>query len=147
MGFYPSGSGEHGRATVLADLQDSTETWDHDGDGERVDPAPTPVVNAIRYVASTTNFEGTDYVAAASEFNAQTHDDALPTGTPTKTEAGARPDYLGYFGFVANDEVTLTFTVVCWFEGTDPEIVNRATTAEYQSVAASLHFEAIKLAD
>ena len=147
MGFYPSGSGEHGRATVLADLQDSTEKWDHDGDDDGVKVDPTDEVNAIRYVASTTNFEGTDYVASQYDLIDENYDDALPTGTPTKAEAGARPDYIGYFGFAANDEVTLTFTVVCWFEGTDPEIVNRAATTEYQSVAASLHFEAIKLAD
>lgn len=145
MGFYPSGTGEHGRATVLADLQDNTETWDHDGDGEGT--SPTAEVNAIRYVASTSNFEGTDYAAADYDLIDENYSNAIPTTPITKAAAGARADYLGYFEFSANSDVTLTLTVVCWFEGTDPEIINRAAATEYQSVAAQLHFEAVKLAD
>lgn len=145
MGFYPSGTGEHGRATVLADLQDSTEKWDHDGDGEKT--SPTPEVNAIRYVASTSNFEGTDYAAADYDLIDENYNTAIPTTPITKEAAGARADYLGYFAFSANSDVTLTLTVVCWFEGTDPEIVNRAASTDYQSVEAQLNFEAVKLSN
>ena len=42
-------------------------------------------------------------------------------------------------------EVTLNYTVVAWFEGTDPEIINRTLEAEYQAVTAYLVFDAVKL--
>lgn len=144
MGFYPSGTGENGRATVLADLQDNG-TWDHDGDG--AEASPTAEVNKIKYVASTSNFAGTDYAAADYDLIDSAYNTALPSTAPTKAQAGARPDYLGYFAFAANSDVTLTLTVVCWFDGNDPEIRNRANETDYQSVAAQLNFEAIKLAD
>ena len=137
--FYPSGSGEHGRATVLADLEDKTATWDHDGDAE------TAAVNAVRYVASTSNYVGTDYSASDYDLIDTNYSTAVPTNNPAKSACATRPDYLGYFAFSANSEVTLTFTCVCWFEGTDPEITPNATN--FQSVISTLCFEAVKLAD
>ncbi len=72
---------------------------------------------------------------------------ALPTaGSPESTSvASARPDYLGKFVFQANTEVSLVYTAVAWFEGTDPTIVNAATV--FDTVTAAMHFEAIPLSD
>ena len=140
MAFYPTAtSGEHGRATVFADLQDGG-TWNHDKDTE------TPEVNKIRYVASSSNFVGTDYAASDYDLINSVYNTQLPEGSViTEAQAQNRPDYLGYFAYAPNQSVNLNLDVVCWFEGTDPEIVNRSTADEYQSVAADLHFEAVKL--
>ena len=58
-----------------------------------------------------------------------------------------RVDCLGVFHRASDTipEVSLTFTVVCWFDGNDPQIINRATLAEYQTVTAKLCFEAVDL--
>lgn len=142
MAFYPTAeSGENGRATVFADLQDGG-TWDHDKNAE------TAAVNKIRYVAGRTNFVGTDYAAGDYDLINSAYNTALPAAsTVTRTNAANRPDYLGYFAYAANTSVKLNLEVVCWFEGTDPEIVNRAEEEEYQSVVASLQFEAVKFAN
>lgn len=65
----------------------------------------------------------------------------------TTAEALAYNNYLGIFPFTANTEVTLSFMCVAWYEGTDPEIQNRATAEEYEKMTAELAFEAINLAD
>ena len=70
---------------------------------------------------------------------------ALPADKTAAATARARNDYLGTFVYKANEIVSLTYTVVCWFEGTDPEIVNRANKNDYQSVTATLEFDAINL--
>ena len=105
------------------------------------------------YVSSTSNFTGTAYVATDYDLVDSEFDDALPieaglTGAPTRAAATTqRADCLGIFGFQESTRVTLSYTAVAWFEGTDDEIVNRATADEYQSVIASLTFDAIKIAD
>lgn len=56
-----------------------------------------------------------------------------------------RPDYLGTFDSSKKDEngaIELNFTVVCWFEGTDPNCV---TTAKFQSVIAHFALESVAL--
>ncbi len=139
MAFYPTGTGEHGRATVFADLQDDG-TWNHDGKDD------TDPVKKIRYISDKDEFEGTDYVASEYDLINSVYNTQLPEGSViTETQAQNRPDYLGYFAYAPNQSVNLNLDVVCWFEGTDPEIVNRSTADEYQSVTADLHFEAVKL--
>lgn len=55
------------------------------------------------------------------------------------------PLYLGYFDKnQAGNIVTLSFTCVAWFEGTDPKIVNNLNTV-YDTMASYLAFETIDL--
>ncbi|MCR5185190.1 MAG: hypothetical protein K6C32_03835 [Bacilli bacterium] len=118
MGFYGST-----RKTVLADLQTAAN---------------------CKYVDDTSDYDGTAYVPATNyDLMDSSFNNALPTSESTYAQCTQRSDYLGTFTYVANGEATLTFTVVCWYEGTDPEIDDDATV--FQSVGASLHFAAVKI--
>ena len=132
------GTGEaaanNGKTKVLADLQESSHCH---------------YINSESAVlASTEPFGGVNYVAADLDLIDSAYNTALPTSAQAKTAYEARADYMGYFDHTkqdANSKVSLNFTVVCWYEGTDPEIVNRAA-ADFQSVVATLHFEAKDIA-
>ena len=143
MAFYSAVSTNY-KNTVFADLQTSG-TYDHDGDNE------TAVEQGCSYVANNTDPFGTEttYAAADHDLIDMAYNTQLPDEGVASATAIAREDYLGTFAASAKDpltnKVTLTYTVVCWFEGTDPEIVNRDAVTEYQSVAATLKFEAIRL--
>ena len=118
-----------GRATVFADLQDDS---------------------LCKYVADTsdTTLGGTAYVANDYDLIDKDYATALPEeGALEKANALKRADYLGFFKFSSGAQITLTYTVVAWFEGTDPEIVNRTAPELYQSVVSKLNFEAINLKD
>ena len=134
MGIFPKtiATGSVGKATVLADLEDD---------------------DYCHYIAATSSpfqtgvdYSELDYDLIDSSYNAD-----LPritdqnTGTLTRATQINRPDYLGYFKFAAQTQVTLVYTVVAWFEGTDPQIVNRANATDYQSVASLLCFEGLNL--
>ena len=99
--------------------------------------------NSCKYVASSTaaDFAGTAYT---DELIDSSYDTALPTSETTRANAIARPDYLGVFE-PDEDAVVLTFTVVCWFEGTDPNIVDQPNATDYQKVLTNLVFEAVDL--
>ena len=118
-GATPTGSTQ--RATVYADLQ----TFEN-----------------AKYVASTTNFNGTSYVANDYDLIDSAYTTAVPD-TISSADTLTRPDCIGTFKFAASTKVTLPYTVVCWFEGTDPEIDDEATT--FQSVIANLQFKAIDI--
>ena len=142
MAFYSAVATNY-KNTVFADLQTSG-TYDHDGDAE------TAVEQGCSYVANSTADFGTEtlYAAADHDLIDMAYNTALPDEGVAAATAEARVDYLGKFAASAkgaDNKVTLTYTVVCWFEGTDPEIVNRDAVTEYQSVAATLKFEAIRL--
>ena len=142
MAFYSAVATNY-KNTVFADLQTSG-TYDHDGNNE------TAVEQGCSYVANNTDPFGTEtlYAAADHDLIDMAYKTALPDEGVAAATAEARVDYLGKFAASAkdaNNKVTLTYTVVCWFEGTDPEIVNRNAVSEYQSVAATLKFEAIRL--
>lgn len=142
MAFYSAVATNY-KNTVFADLQTSG-TYDHDGDNE------TAVEQGCSYVANSTDAFGTEtlYAAADHDLIDMSYNTVLPDEGVDAATAAARVDYLGKFAASAkdaNNQVTLTYTVVCWFEGTDPEIVNRDAVSEYQSVAATLKFEAIRL--
>ena len=126
MAFLPKAASTNGRATVFADLQTSAN---------------------CHYISNKTQamLPGTDYVAADKDLIDSAYNAALPTTSTARADAIARPDYLGYFAFSANAEVTLSYTVVAWFEGTDPNVVNQDVIANYQEVASSLCFEAVNL--
>ena len=139
MAFIPYSvpTNSQGNPRVLADLQ---------------------TTNKCRYVNSTATFPQNsttagDPATGATEYNQSSttdlidssYDAALPDNTTARATAIARPDCLGFFKFSSGNRVTLKYTVVCWFEGTDPEIINRAQDTDYQSVRAALHFDAITL--
>jgi len=125
MAFYPVSipDGSAASAKVFADLQESAN---------------------CKYVAGNDNIDGTAY--GANELIDVNHSTALPTASTDRAVAIARPDYLGTFkASETNPLVTLKYRVVVWFEGTDPEIINRDTQAEYQEVTSKLVFEAVDL--
>ncbi len=126
MAFLPKAASTNGRATVFADLQTAAN---------------------CHYIAEVTDpmLPGTDYVSTDYDLIDSAYSTALPTTSTTRAAAIARPDYLGYFAFQADTPVTLSYTVVAWFEGTDPNVINRDLIAEYQTVVSTLCFEAVNL--
>lgn len=135
MAFVPVGAtaGSAGRATVFADLQTSAKC-------SYISGLTDEFLTGVGYTS-------TDYDLIDSAWTGSTA--ALPTSTSTYAECTSRPDYLGTFTYAANTTVYLEYTVVCWFEGTDENIVNPGPTADlstyYQSVKANLCFEAINI--
>ena len=94
-----------------------------------------------------TDMTGTAYTSGliSSDVVTAIASDPLPANSIAESAAAARDDYFGTFTFSSGAPVSLEFDVVCWFEGTDPEIVNRATAAEYQAVKSTLIFRALSL--
>ena len=124
MAFLPKAVSTNGRATVFADLQSSAH---------------------CNYVASTSNVAGTSSVSSSNDLIDSGYNAALPGADTARATAIARPDYLGYFAFSANQPVNLSYTVVAWFEGTDPNVVNQDVVTNYQTVISTLCFEAVAL--
>ena len=120
MAFYSTETGANKR--VLADLQTAAN---------------------CKYVAAQNNYVGTAYT---DDLIDSAYDAALPTSETTRAAATNRPDLL-YIFEPAQDPVTVRFTVVCWFEGTDPNVVDQDELAKYQEVIASLVFDAVDLND
>ena len=119
-------SGSNGYARVLADLQDDA---------------------ACKYVAGLDNINGTAYTTDLID---KDFDDALPTDETARSAAINRPDCIGVFKAPAASEspiVSLTYYVVAWFEGTDPNIVNQDSPEKYQTVASKLVFDAVDIND
>ena len=99
------------------------------------------------YVADKNNFTGTAYDADANVLVYQGYatGNALPDDGTAASTATDRADYMGTFGFIASTSVKLCYKAVCWFEGTDENVVNQDDPTKYQSVQANLRFVAIKL--
>ena len=128
MAFIPNASAA-ANARVFAGLQASSNCRHLDG-------TPTDWSTATA-VAEYSEAYSDDLIYSG-------YNTALPT-SGARSAYTNRVDYLGTFAKSsanASHQVTLNFYVVCWFEGTDPEIVNRASDDDYQTVAAYLHFEA-----
>ena len=68
---------------------------------------------------------------------------AAATSTETASAANLK-NYLGKFKAIDNETVTLNYTVVVWFEGTDPTVVDNKTL---DTIRASISFVAEELAD
>lgn len=127
MAFYPAAASTDGVAKVFADLQESSK---------------------CKFVNGTTSsdMDGTAYTAGHlidKDYNA-----ALPDSQTTRETAIARADYLGLFrapAANADPKVSLTYTVVAWYEGTDENIVNRDLASDYQEVITKLVFDAVDL--
>ena len=75
-------------------------------------------------------------------------DAALDQNGYTEAASGNMTNYFGKFAFAANTTVKLNYTVVCWFEGTDENIVNGSEDdlTIFRDVTAHLEFEAINFA-
>ena len=131
VGFYPdtvptsAPAGTAANKKVYADLQASGN---------------------CKYIAASTDTTllGTTYTAS-DLIASDTKAGALPTEETARAEAIGRNDCLGVFGYSELGTVRLSYTVVAWFEGTDPNVKNQATQDLYQSVIATLTFEAVKL--
>jgi len=63
----------------------------------------------------------------------------------TETASGSMANYFGKFTFAPNTTVKLTYDVVCWFEGTDENIVNGDDShlTVFRDVTAHLEFSAL----
>ena len=132
--FIPTGANKaNGETHVFAKLQ-TTENCRY-----------VPSYVAPTGDPATTNMSGQAYaddnVLIASDAGLT----ALPENSIDETTGSARKDYFGKFVFSSGSQVTLSFDVVCWFEGTDPTIVNRTVASEYQSVVSTLSFKALNL--
>lgn len=130
VGFIPKTSTNQ-VARVFADLQTSANCKHLDG-------------TVTSGWAAGNNYGG---VAYSGDLIDSAYSTALPTSGALSSYT-SRVDYLGKFAYASADsshQVTLSYYVVCWFEGTDPEIVNRNSDDDYQTVASYLHFEAIDL--
>ena len=126
LGFYPintpEGSTAHKR--VYAALQEE--------DNCKYIAASTSAMTGVAYTDN--------YLIASDNIDTE-----LPTEATARATAIARNDCLGIFKYSSLATVTLSYTVVAWFEGTDPNVENQLSPELYQSVVASLQFEAIKL--
>ena len=129
MAFVPHDipSGSSAKATVFADLQEKGKCSYISG------------MSAAEF-ASPTTYDEDDYDLIDINYAA-----TLPTTGTSADDYTDRPDFLGKFGFSAGAQATLSYTVVCWFEGTDENIVNQNDPSKYQSVQAQLAFEAVDM--
>lgn len=129
MAFVPHDipTGSSAKATVFADLQ------------EKAGCSYISGMSASEFATPTT-YRDEDFDLIDTAYEA-----TLPTTGASTSVFTNRPDYLGTFGFKAGSQVTLAYTVVCWFEGTDINIRNQDDPAKYQSVEAKLEFEAVDI--
>lgn len=131
MAFYPASGQTTTAAKVFADLQTSANCKYINDD--EADIATGPSYGGVAYASADLIHSG--------------YSDALPA-SPATTDKNSRPDCLGYFAYSSATipqgqsakELTLNFTAVCWYEGTDPNITSNATN--FESVVATLYFEA-----
>ena len=108
--------------------------------------ADLQAASGCKYIAGLTDttLSGTSY-GASDRLIDSSYSEALPTESTARDTALARPDCLGMFKYQEGTRVSLAYTVVAWFEGTDINVVNRQAAEEYQAVIAQLNFEAINL--
>lgn len=90
--------------------------------------------------AALNGTEYDDFYLMDSEYN-----DDVPS-VSNVTTMDYQPNFLGEFKFVPNTTSQLTYTVVCWFEGTDPTITN-SNAENMNSIVAILSFGIAPLID
>lgn len=96
--------------------------------------APQAVTNAVKEKAAGTQTAATELIASGDNL-------AAPASA-----ADATSNYcLAKFDFAANQTVTKYITCVAWYEGTDIDIINRASTTEYDTVKADMKFTLVPL--
>ena len=131
MAFIPKGStSTDGVAHVVAGLQTTANYID----GTAADGAA--LASEIENYSGVTLITDTELDASAT-----LEDEYAASATSTMK------NYFGKFTFAANSSVNLQFKVVCWFEGTDPNIVNGDDThiTIFRDVTSHLEFSAISL--
>ena len=133
MAFLPTGTNSSsGETRVFAGLQASSNCKYVSGS----------TVNAALDNSGT---YGTNVLIDSSHAGTSESPEVLPDSFDTRANATGRCDYFGVFAAPSTPgAVTLEYKVVCWFEGTDPNVVNTATL---QSVIATLSFKALNIPD
>ena len=134
MAFIPQGTGSAGVAHVVAGLQQAGKCSYIGGE-----PADGSDLSD-----SVTTYTGTTLISKADLSSSATLADSYSTSA-----ASALNNYFGKFTFAAMTSVSITFKVVCWFEGTDENIVNGDNTnvTVFRDVTSHLEFSAISLTD
>ena len=130
MAFIPQGTtASNGVAHVFADLQEASKCKYIGGE---------PAVGATLASAATA-YSGTTLISSA--------DTGTIADEYTATAAASMNNYFGKFAYVADSSVNLQFKVVCWFEGTDENIVNGDETnvTIFRDVSVNLDFAAVNL--
>lgn len=107
--------------------------------------ADQQVASKCTYVASQAGYSTpTSYDADDKDLIDYNYSTSLPTAA-----SASRADYLGTFAWAdrntSTNNLTLKFTVVGWYEGTDENIVDKGYVIN-QAVTATLNFSAINFA-
>ena len=129
MAFVPKGTNAtNGKTHVFADLQTSANCTYVGGE-------PT----------NGTALAGTETAYASPVLIDSSSNAALNEAGYTESASASMTNYFGKFVFAADTTVTLTFDVVCWFEGTDENIVNGTDTNAtiFRDVEVALAFSAL----
>ncbi|MBR0294313.1 MAG: hypothetical protein IJQ67_00145 [Bacilli bacterium] len=135
-----------GFTKVWADRQTSAKCQFVDGLSVDTDLAGTA------YGTETTQFVNGTRSAATAGSGKVLMDSADTTAVPTSgtiTKAAALSgysNYLGYFHRAENTAVSMTYTCVAWYEGTDENITNDEETI-YERVTTSMEFGVYNVAD
>lgn len=85
-------------------------------------------------------------VACASALMEKDDDLGIPSSQTAATTLSTDKNYLGYFGNNAGGSVSLTYTCIAWYEGTDENIVNTSETV-YETMVSFLEFGTVSLSD
>ena len=131
MAFMPKGTNSsNGKKHVFADLQTAANCTYVGGE-----PA-----QGAALAGTETAYGNSDYVLIDSAATG-----ALNEAGYTESASATMVNYFGKFVFAANTTVTLAFDVICWFEGTDSNIVNGTDDhlTVFRDVTASLKFAAL----
>ena len=110
--------------------------------------APLQTAENCRYVANLDNIEGTAYNPL--DLNAQYNEQSWPYAWASRDEYINRSDYLGFFKSMKSQTgmtayATLSYYVIVWMEGTDPNVVNRADFNPYVAFYSTLSFKIAEL--
>ena len=128
MAFIPTGSNaSNGVAHVFADLQEASKCTYVGGE---------PAVGGN---LTATAYSGTALIDSS--------DNSGLEDVYAESSVSSMNNYFGKFVFAENTAVSLQYKVVCWFEGTDENIVNGddAHVTVFRDVTAHLDFAAINL--
>ena len=100
--------------------------------------------NNCSYVANINDFDGTSYTNDLVDCeNHQFYTAGYEWDIKNREELMSKPGYLGYFPHHNQDAVViyyLSYAVMIWLEGTDPELVNRSSVDFLKPFTASLFF-------
>lgn len=141
MAFVPQGTNSSsGNTRVFADLE-LASVCKYIHNGVVADPTANPAVAASTLASVATSYVSTDYDLIDSSSNAGL------ASSYTASAAASMPNFFGTFAYSDEGPVELSYKVVCWFEGTDPNIVDSVAdhNVVFRDVVAHLAFEAINL--